>query len=49
MLTYHILRNAGYNVGLAGNVGKSFAMQVAEDNFDYYVLEIRTTDRKSVV
>ena len=40
MLTYHILRNAGYNVGLAGNVGKSFAMQVAEDNFDYYVLEI---------
>ena len=40
MLTYHILRNAGYNVGLAGNVGKSFAMQVAEDNFNYYVLEI---------
>lgn len=39
-LIYHILKNAGYNVGLAGNVGKSFAMQVAEENFDYYVLEI---------
>ncbi len=40
LLTYHILKNAGLNVGLAGNVGKSFAMQVAENNFDYYVLEI---------
>ena len=39
-LIYHILKNAGYNVGLAGNVGKSFAMQVATENFDYYVLEI---------
>lgn len=40
LLTYHILKNAGLNVGLAGNVGKSFAWQVAENNFDYYVLEI---------
>jgi UDP-N-acetylmuramoylalanine--D-glutamate ligase len=40
MLTWHILRNAGYNVGLAGNVGVSFAWQVAHSNFDYYVLEI---------
>lgn len=40
MLTYHILKKAGLNVGLAGNVGKSFAMQVAENNFDYYVLEL---------
>ncbi len=40
MLTYYILKNAGYNVGLAGNVGKSFAWQVAEANFDYYVLEL---------
>ncbi len=40
LLTYHILKNAGLNVGLAGNVGKSFAMQVAENDFDYYVLEI---------
>jgi UDP-N-acetylmuramoylalanine--D-glutamate ligase len=40
LLTYHILKNAGLNVGLAGNVGNSFALQVAENNFDYYVLEI---------
>jgi UDP-N-acetylmuramoylalanine--D-glutamate ligase len=40
LLTYHILKNAGLNVGLAGNVGKSFALQVAENNFDFYVLEI---------
>lgn len=40
LLTYHILKKAGYNVGLAGNVGKSFAMQVAKENFDYYVLEL---------
>ncbi len=40
MLTYHILKKAGYNVGLGGNVGKSFALQVARDNYDYYVLEL---------
>jgi UDP-N-acetylmuramoylalanine--D-glutamate ligase len=40
MLTYHILKNAGLNVGLAGNVGQSFARQVAEESFDYYVLEL---------
>jgi len=40
MLTYHILKKAGYNVGLAGNVGKSFAYQVATENYDYYVLEL---------
>lgn len=40
MLTYHILKKAGLNVGLAGNVGKSFALQVAEHDFDYYVLEL---------
>lgn len=40
MLTYHILKKAGYNVGLAGNVGKSFALQVATENFDYYVIEL---------
>ncbi len=39
-LTYKILRDAGYNVGLGGNIGKSFALQVAEDSFDYYVLEL---------
>ena len=40
LLTYHILRKAGYNVGLGGNIGKSFAFQVATENFDYYVLEL---------
>ncbi len=40
MLTYHILQKAGYNVGLGGNVGKSFAYQVATENHDYYVLEL---------
>jgi len=40
LLTHHILKKAGLNVGLAGNVGKSFALQVAEENHDYYVLEL---------
>jgi UDP-N-acetylmuramoylalanine--D-glutamate ligase len=40
LLTYHILKNAGLHVGLGGNVGKSFARQVAENDFEYYVLEI---------
>lgn len=40
MLTYHILKKAGMNVGLAGNVGKSFAFQVATEEFDYYVIEL---------
>ena len=39
-LTYHILKNAGFNVGLAGNVGNSFAYQVATEHFDYYVIEL---------
>ncbi len=38
--THHILRKAGLKVGLAGNIGQSFAQQVAENDFDYYVLEI---------
>ena len=40
LLIYHILQEAGLNVGLAGNVGKSFAWQVAEENFDVYVIEL---------
>ena len=40
MLTYHILREAGLNVGLAGNVGNSLALQVAVDPHDYYVIEL---------
>ena len=40
MLTYHLLKSAGLNVGLGGNIGKSFAWQVAENNFEVYVLEL---------
>src|SRR5574344_2585770 len=39
-LIYHILKHAGYNVGLAGNIGRSLALQVAEENHDYYVIEL---------
>ncbi len=39
-LIYHILKNDDLKVGLAGNIGKSFAKQVADENFDYYVLEV---------
>jgi UDP-N-acetylmuramoylalanine--D-glutamate ligase len=40
LLIQHILKNAGFNVGLAGNVGESFAFQVATKEYDWYVLEI---------
>ena len=40
LLTYHLLKEAGLNVGLAGNIGQSFAKQVMENAHDYYVLEI---------
>ena len=40
MLLYHILKNAGLNVGLAGNVGQSLALQVATTLCDYYVVEL---------
>jgi UDP-N-acetylmuramoylalanine--D-glutamate ligase len=40
LLTYHVLKKAGYDVGCAGNVGKSFARMVAEEPHDYYVLEV---------
>jgi len=40
LLTYHILKEAGVNVGLAGNVGKSLAWQVAFDKHDVYVIEL---------
>lgn len=40
LLIYHILKNAGLNVGLAGNVGRSLALQVARDKHDVYVIEL---------
>ena len=39
-LIYYILKEAGYNVGLAGNIGRSLALQVAEEHFDYSVIEL---------
>jgi UDP-N-acetylmuramoylalanine--D-glutamate ligase len=40
MLTYHLLKAAGLNVGIAGNIGKSFAWQVADNDYDFYVIEL---------
>lgn len=40
LLLAHMLKKAGLNVGVAGNMGDSFALQVATQNYDYYVLEI---------
>jgi UDP-N-acetylmuramoylalanine--D-glutamate ligase len=40
LLTYHLMKQAGFSVGLAGNIGVSMARQVARENFDWYVLEI---------
>ena len=40
LLTYQILKDAGLNVGIAGNIGNSFSLQVAKMDFDIYVLEI---------
>ena len=40
-LIYHIFKNAGYNVGLAGNIGRSLALQIAEGKeYDYYIIEL---------
>lgn len=39
-LIFHIFKDAGYDVGLAGNIGNSLALQVAEDPHDYYIIEL---------
>ncbi|HAH54045.1 MAG TPA: UDP-N-acetylmuramoyl-L-alanine--D-glutamate ligase [Flavobacterium sp.] len=49
MLTYHLLKSAGLNVGLGGNIGKSFAWQVAEDQFDSYVLELSSFQLDGII
>lgn len=48
-LTHHILKQGGMNVGLAGNIGKSFALQVAEENHEYYVLELSSFQLDGVI
>jgi len=40
LLAYHLLKSAGLNIGLAGNIGKSYAEQVANENYDGFVLEL---------
>lgn len=49
MLTYHLLKQGGLNVGLAGNVGKSFAWQVADEDYDCYVLELSSFQLDGIV
>ncbi|MGL2995298.1 UDP-N-acetylmuramoyl-L-alanine--D-glutamate ligase [Flavobacterium sp. TSSA_36] len=49
MLTYHLLKQAGLNVGLGGNIGKSFAWQVAESEYDVYVLELSSFQLDGIV
>ena len=49
MLVYHLLKSAGINVGLAGNIGKSFAWQVANDKYDFYVLELSSFQLDGII
>ncbi len=49
MLTHWLLKSGGLNVGIGGNIGKSFAWQVAEDNYDYYVLELSSFQLDGIV
>lgn len=49
MLTYHLLKEGGLNVGLGGNIGKSFAWQVAEEEYDCYVLELSSFQLDGIV
>ncbi|NGY36162.1 UDP-N-acetylmuramoyl-L-alanine--D-glutamate ligase [Flavobacterium sp. XN-5] len=49
MLTYHLLKSGGLNIGLGGNIGKSFALQVAEDKYDSYILELSSFQLDGIV
>ena len=49
MLVHHLLKSAGLNVGLGGNIGKSFAWQVAEDKYDSYVLELSSFQLDGII
>ncbi|MGN7515055.1 MAG: UDP-N-acetylmuramoyl-L-alanine--D-glutamate ligase [Allomuricauda sp.] len=49
MLTYHILKDGGLNVGMAGNIGDSYAKMVAEQDFEHYVLEISSFQLDGIV
>lgn len=49
MLTHHLLKTAGLNVGLGGNIGKSFAWQIADNKYDSYVLELSSFQLDGIV
>lgn len=49
MLTHHLLKSAGLNVGLGGNIGKSFAWQIADNKYDSYVLELSSFQLDGIV
>ncbi len=49
MLTHHILKEAGLHVGMAGNIGDSFAKMVAEQSYDFYVLEISSFQLDGII
>tara|TARA_A100001011_G_scaffold94810_1_gene99661 strand:- start:4369 stop:5706 length:1338 start_codon:yes stop_codon:yes gene_type:complete len=49
MLTHHILKAAGFDVGLAGNIGNSFAKDIAENDHEYYVLEISSFQLDDII
>ncbi|MBK7408253.1 MAG: UDP-N-acetylmuramoyl-L-alanine--D-glutamate ligase [Saprospirales bacterium] len=48
-LAYHLIRTAGFNVGIGGNVGNSFSLEVIEDRYDYYVLELSSFQLDNIV
>lgn len=49
LLVHHLLKQGGLNVGLAGNIGKSFAWQVAENKHDVYVLELSSFQLDGII
>lgn len=49
MLTHHIMKEAGLHVGMAGNIGDSFAKMVAEESYDFYVLEISSFQLDGII
>jgi UDP-N-acetylmuramoylalanine--D-glutamate ligase len=49
MLAHHLLKSAGLNVGLGGNIGKSFAWQIADNKYDSYVLELSSFQLDGIV
>ena len=48
-LIYHILNKSGLNVGIAGNIGTSFSKQIAENSFEYYVLELSSFQLDDII